>query len=109
VQHELIVTRAEHYIDMENEPKNPLDGRFTAFKRYIDIVLHICYEICSVVFAMMDLSLLKNIPFLLFVMSNLLASAGLNPPLIFLPDQAIKLGIDAKTSSYMLSVFGECN
>jgi hypothetical protein len=94
VQHELTVTPGEHYIDIEHEPsyEDEVDGRLAAFKR--------------IVMAMADLSLLKNVPFLLFLISNFLTSAGLNPPLIFLPDRALKLGIDVNTSSYLLSVFG---
>ncbi|KAK6753376.1 hypothetical protein RB195_012769 [Necator americanus] len=59
---------------------------------------------------MLSLSLLKDPTFLIFAVSNLLASLGYNAPLLFLPLHAIKgVGLDSASSSVVLSVYGFSN
>ncbi|KAJ8309968.1 hypothetical protein KUTeg_011833 [Tegillarca granosa] len=58
---------------------------------------------------MLDFSLLKDIIFLLFVISNFCTSIGFNMPYIYLPDRAKDAGIDENKGAFLVSVIGIAN
>ena len=58
---------------------------------------------------MMDLSLMKNPLFVMFVISNFLTSIGFCIPYMFLPDWAIIQGIDPQKAPFLISVIGMAN
>ena len=58
---------------------------------------------------MLDFSLLKDVIFLLFVISNFCTSIGFNMPYIYLPDRAHEAGIDKTRAAFLVSVIGIAN
>lgn len=56
---------------------------------------------------MLDISLLKNFPFLMICLGNILAMSGFYVPFSFLVDRAILLGIDETKAAFLLSVIGK--
>ncbi|KAJ8316294.1 hypothetical protein KUTeg_006308 [Tegillarca granosa] len=58
---------------------------------------------------MLDISLLKNFPFLMICLGNILAMSGFYVPFSFLVDRAILLGIDETQAAFLLSVIGITN
>lgn len=58
---------------------------------------------------MCDLSLLKDVIFLMFVISNFCTSIGFNMPFIFLTDRAVDEGIDEESAKWLVSAIGISN
>ena len=58
---------------------------------------------------MCDFSLLKDIIFLMFVISNFCTSIGFNMPFIFLTDRAVDEGISEEDAKWLVSVIGISN
>uniref|UniRef100_A0A1I8IY38 MFS domain-containing protein n=1 Tax=Macrostomum lignano TaxID=282301 RepID=A0A1I8IY38_9PLAT len=58
---------------------------------------------------LMNLSLLRDISFVMFLISNLLGSIGFNAPFLFVPDRAQQAGISKTLSSLLVSVIGISN
>lgn len=58
---------------------------------------------------MLDLSLLADPVYLMFVISNFLTSIGFNAPYIFLPDRATAVGIDDSSGALLVSAIGISN
>ncbi|XP_048745466.2 monocarboxylate transporter 9-like [Ostrea edulis] len=58
---------------------------------------------------MMDFSLLKDVIFLLFTISNICTSIGFNMPYIYLPDRAHEVGINKTDATFLVSVIGIAN
>lgn len=58
---------------------------------------------------MCDLSLLKDVIFLMFVVSNFCTSIGFNMPFIFLTDRAVDEGIDKENAKWLVSIIGISN
>lgn len=58
---------------------------------------------------MIDLSLLKDVVFIFFSVSNFLTSLGFNAPFIYIVDQAQKLNIDTNMADLLLSTIGISN
>lgn len=59
---------------------------------------------------MMDFSLLKNLVFLLFGLSNFFTNIGFSVPYVYIKDRAIRLGIAGnENASLLLSVIGIAN
>lgn len=58
---------------------------------------------------MMDFSLLKDVIFLLFTISNICTSIGFNMPYIYLPDRAHEYGINKTDATFLVSVIGIAN
>ncbi|XP_046542426.1 monocarboxylate transporter 12-like [Haliotis rubra] len=58
---------------------------------------------------MLSFSLLKNLVFLLFAISNFFTSIGFNMPFIYLPDRAIESGVETHNAAFLLSVIGIAN
>ncbi len=56
-----------------------------------------------------DISLLKDPVFVFFAISNFLTSLGFNAPFIFITDHAVKIGMDIKQASFLLSAVGIAN
>jgi len=63
---------------------------------------HTCHE-------MMDFSLLLDLVFVLFGVSNLLTSIGFCVPYIYLPDRGIQMGFDTRLSAFLVSIVGISN
>lgn len=58
---------------------------------------------------MLDFSLLKDVIFLLFTISNICTSIGFNMPYIYLPDRAHEYGINKTDATNLISVIGIAN
>ncbi|XP_062588832.1 monocarboxylate transporter 12-like [Saccostrea cucullata] len=58
---------------------------------------------------MLDFSLLKDVIFLLFTISNICTSIGFNMPYIYLPDRAHEKGISKTDATFLVSVIGIAN
>ena len=58
---------------------------------------------------MMDLSIMKDPVYILFVIANFLTSIGFNVPYTFLPDMASQYGYSAEQGAYLISVIGIAN
>lgn len=58
---------------------------------------------------MLDFSLLKDVIFVIFVISNFCTSIGFNMPYIYLPDRAHEKGISESDSAFLVSVIGIAN
>lgn len=58
---------------------------------------------------MLDFSLLKDVIFLLFTISNICTSIGFNMPYIYLPDRAHEYGINKTDATFLISVIGIAN
>ncbi|XP_045199403.2 monocarboxylate transporter 12-like [Mercenaria mercenaria] len=58
---------------------------------------------------MCDLSLLKDLIFLMFVISNFCTSIGFNMPFIFLTDRAVDEGISEESAKWLVSAIGISN
>ena len=58
---------------------------------------------------MCDFSLLKDVIFLMFVISNFCTSIGFNMPFIFLTDRAVDEGISEEDAKWLVSVIGISN
>ena len=58
---------------------------------------------------MCDFSLLKDIVFLMFVISNFFTSIGFNMPFIFLTDRAVDEGISEEDAKWLVSAIGISN
>jgi predicted MFS family arabinose efflux permease len=58
---------------------------------------------------MLDFSLLKDVIFVIFVISNFCTSIGFNMPYIYLPDRASEKGISESDSALLVSVIGIAN
>lgn len=58
---------------------------------------------------MLDFSLLKDLIFVIFVVSNFCTSIGFNMPYIYLPDRAQEKGISESDSAFLVSVIGIAN
>ncbi|KAL3848224.1 hypothetical protein ACJMK2_019097 [Sinanodonta woodiana] len=56
-----------------------------------------------------DFSLLKDVIFLMFVISNFFTSLGFNMPFIYLPDRAIDEGISEDDAKWLVSAVGISN
>lgn len=72
-----------------------------------------CFEIPADMYYtlknMCDLSLLKDVVFLMFVISNFCTSIGFNMPFIFLTDRAVDEGIDKENAKWLVSAIGISN
>ena len=72
-----------------------------------------CFNISADTFytlkQMCDFSLLKDVIFLMFVISNFFTSIGFNMPFIFLTDRAVDEGIDAESAKWLVSAIGISN
>lgn len=58
---------------------------------------------------MCDFSLLKDLIFLMFVISNFFTSIGFNMPFIFLTDRAVDEGISDENAKWLVSAIGISN
>lgn len=58
---------------------------------------------------MCDFSLLKDVIFLMFVVSNFCTSIGFNMPFIFLTDRAVDEGISKEQAKWLVSIVGISN
>lgn len=58
---------------------------------------------------MMNFSLLRDMIFLIFTISNFCTSIGFNLPYLYVADHAKKLGIDKEHASYLISAIGVAN
>jgi len=59
---------------------------------------------------MVDIGLLKNVVFIMFVVSNFLTSIGFNVPYVYQVDRAVnELGIVKEDANYLLSIVGIAN
>ncbi|KAK3603741.1 hypothetical protein CHS0354_023355 [Potamilus streckersoni] len=56
-----------------------------------------------------DFSLLKDVIFLMFVISNFFTSLGFNMPFIYLPDRAVDEGISEDDAKWLVSAVGISN
>ncbi|CAJ0934642.1 unnamed protein product, partial [Mesorhabditis belari] len=67
-------------------------------------------NILEVISRMLNLSLLTEVPFLLFAISNLMTSVGFNSPLYFLPIHGEKgLGLTSTDAALAITTFGITN
>lgn len=57
----------------------------------------------------MNFSLLKDLLFVLFILSNFCTSLGFNVPYVYLNDRAKDLGLTSEESSYLLAAIGIAN
>ncbi|KAK3095274.1 hypothetical protein FSP39_012542 [Pinctada imbricata] len=71
--------------------------------------LNLSPEMRDAIRQMLDFSLLKDVVFLLFVVSNFFTSIGFNMPYIFLPDRAEEAGIGKQEAAFLVSVIGIAN
>lgn len=71
--------------------------------------LNLSPEMRDAIHQMLDFSLLKDVIFVLFVISNFCTSIGFNMPYIYLPDRAIEKGISPNDSALLVSVIGIAN
>lgn len=71
--------------------------------------LNLSPEMKDAIHQMLDFSLLKDVIFVLFVISNFCTSIGFNMPYIYLPDRAHEKGISEKDSAMLVSVIGIAN
>ena len=60
-------------------------------------------------YQMLNLNLLRDGIFVMFLVSNFLTSIGFNVPYVYTVDRAIHLGVDQKDASFLLSVVGIAN
>ena len=60
-------------------------------------------------YQMLNLNLLKDGIFVMFLVSNFFTSIGFNVPYVYTVDRAIHLGVDQKDASFLLSVVGIAN
>ncbi|KAK3107134.1 hypothetical protein FSP39_007911 [Pinctada imbricata] len=58
---------------------------------------------------MLDVSLLRNFPFLMICLGNLTAMSGFYVPFSYLVDQSLLMGIDHTRAAFLLSVIGITN
>lgn len=58
---------------------------------------------------MMNFSLLKDVIFIIFAISNFCTSIGFNMPYIYIVSHAETLGIDTKESSVLIATIGVAN
>lgn len=69
-----------------------------------------CPKSMADVFSQMtDISLLKDVLYVLFAISNFLTSIGFNVPYVYLPDRAVKLGYSKADGARLISVVGIAN
>lgn len=73
-------------------------------------------EICSflsdlkeALMDMVDISYFKNLKFLLFSVSNLLLYTWYDVPYVYMTDNAIEMGVDEDSASYLISLIGILN
>lgn len=71
--------------------------------------LNLSPEMKDAIHQMLDFSLLKDVIFVLFVVSNICTSIGFNMPYIYLPACAQEAGIDENSSAFLVSVIGITN
>ena len=71
--------------------------------------LNLSPEMRDAIRQMLDFSLLKDVVFLLFVVSNFCTSIGFNMPYIFLPDRAEEAGISKENAAFLVAVIGIAN
>ena len=60
-------------------------------------------------YQMLNLNLLKDGIFVMFLVSNFFTSIGFNVPYVYTVDRAVHLGVDQKDASFLLSVVGIAN
>ncbi|KAK6168443.1 hypothetical protein SNE40_020974 [Patella caerulea] len=58
---------------------------------------------------MLNVSILKNVPFLLICFGNIMAMIGFYVPFVYVVDRAIGLGIEPHKASFLLSIIGITN
>ncbi|XP_054729548.1 uncharacterized protein LOC129238524 isoform X1 [Anastrepha obliqua] len=58
---------------------------------------------------MMNFSLLKDVVFIVFALSNFFTSIGFNVPYIYIVSQAETLNLGSKESSYLIAIIGVAN
>lgn len=66
-------------------------------------------EIKAALREMMDFSLLKDLTFVMFVISNFFTSIGFNAPFIYIPDRAKLEGVEDDPAAFLLSIVGIAN
>lgn len=71
--------------------------------------LNLSPEMKDAIHQMLDFSLLKDVIFVLFVISNICTSIGFNMPYIYLPACAQEAGIDENSSAFLVSIIGITN
>ncbi|XP_050398485.1 monocarboxylate transporter 12 [Patella vulgata] len=66
-------------------------------------------EFRETIHQMLDFSLLNDVIFVMFAVSNFFTSIGFNMPFIYIPDRALEAGIDESRAAFLLSVIGIAN
>jgi predicted MFS family arabinose efflux permease len=68
-----------------------------------------CRPLCVVLKQMLDFSLLRSATFVLLCACSVLAMTGFFTPFVFITANAIKMGIDPRQATFLLSILGICN